>query len=116
MSPVWQLQVVVAEGQPGPAQHVVPGNAPGSHAVGGDGAAPDEGSAVHEHPSHPAAQVTEREGGVELQAMGWSAIAASNAPSAGGTKRPPPSSMRLIVAGRQIVAECGPTTLHSAAR
>jgi hypothetical protein len=87
MSPVWQAQLVAVEGHPGSAQHVVRGNAVGLHAVGGACAA-EEGPTLHEHPSHPAAQLTVVGGGESVpQAAKTVTMAPRSAPMAGRAQR-----------------------------
>lgn len=49
MAPTSQEHVVEPDGQPGSAQHLVPGNALGSHALGA-AIEPEEKWLTHEHP------------------------------------------------------------------
>jgi hypothetical protein len=80
MAPTSQEHVVGPDGQPGSAQHLVPGNAVGSHALGA--AVEPEGNWVtQEHPSPPALHEMTMCVEAELQAMAQRAAAVNSTPT-----------------------------------
>ncbi len=92
VSPVRHVQVVVVDGQPGSAQHVVPGNAVSSHAdAAGD---PVDVNAEHEHPSGSAWHVT----AVYVLEHARGALAARSAPTRARTTAPIHLSVTAVTA------------------